>query len=250
MSEFKQQNPDQDKAKAFLPLAEQLHAAVDGYIASEEVPSSHSIEKAFDQAFADAAPALIYAKLKELPPAQFAELYVRVLGSEALKTQLDELTAIKSAELKREVRLQSIQHEALTSRTLSLDKLLPDDVIKIYLFSPNDPSIADKKHRDFALRQPLHRVVALRMITPSDGEVEVVYDNWVGPVWARDNGYDTPPFPTLSRGTTNKRISVHAPLSFETANGDQFTHPQIVGFIESADDVLLLDARMKAKKTS
>jgi hypothetical protein len=67
-------------------LAQELADALDARLHGEDVPTAASIELALDQAFADVAPGLITARLAQLPAVEFAELYVRVLGSEALET--------------------------------------------------------------------------------------------------------------------------------------------------------------------
>ena len=153
---------------SLLPLAQELANAVDARLAGDEVPTSASIERALEQALGDAAQGLITARLARLSAVEFAELYVRVLGSEALASQLSELTAIKSAELERHVRLQRIRDEAQTSGTLRIERLAPDEIIRIGLFDPRLPQLAGKSHAKDEKRRPLHRVVALRTVTPSD----------------------------------------------------------------------------------
>ncbi len=150
-----------DDADSLLPLAQELANAVDARLRGEDVPTSASIEQALDQAFADVAHGLITARLAQLSAVEFAELYVRVLGSEELKAQLAELTAIKSAELERHVRIQRIRDEAQTSGTFRIERLQPDEIIKIGLFDPRLPELAGKsyaKDEKKPAAAPSHRI--------------------------------------------------------------------------------------------
>jgi hypothetical protein len=230
--------PRQINADSLLPLAQELVNAVDARLRGEEVPTSASIEQAFDQAFADVAHGLITARLTQLSAVEFAELYVRVLGSGALTSQLAELTAIKSAELERQVRIQRIQDEARTSGTLRIERLQPDEIVRIGLFDPGLPDWAGKSYAKDAKHRPLHRVIAFRTVTPSERKVEVLYDNWVGPVWA--DAQRTTSLPPLSQGTLGERVTVRVPLTY-TTDEQVFRLPQIVGYIEMNDGTVLLD---------
>jgi hypothetical protein len=231
-------DPHEIKADSLLPLAQELANAVDARLRAEEVPTSASIEQALNQALADVARGVITARLTQLSAVDFAELYVRVLGSEALKSQLDELTAIKTAELERHVRIQRIRDEAQTSGTFRIERLQPDEIIKIGLFDPGLPQLAGKSYAKDEKHRPLHRIIALRTITPSERKVEVLYDNWVGPVWA--DAERTASLPPLSQGTLGERLTVLVPLIY-TTDDQEFRLPQIVGYIEMNDGTVLLD---------
>lgn len=221
-----------------LPLAQELATAVDARLRGEQVPTSASIENALEQALTDAARALITARLAELSAVEFAELYVRVLGSEALQSQLAELTAIKSAELERHVRIQRIRDEAQASGTFRIEWLQPDEIVRVGLFDPRLPELARKSYAKDEKRRPLHRVLALRAVTPSERKVEVLYDNWVGPVWADADRTDS--LPPLSQGTLGERLTVQVPPIF-TTDEQEFRLTQIVGYIEMNDGTVLLD---------
>ena len=223
---------------SLLPLAQELANAVDARLRGEQVPTSASIEQALDQAVADVARGLITARLAQLSAVEFAEVYVRVLGSEALEAQLAELTAIKTAELQTQVRIERIRDEAQASGTLRIERLAPDEIIKIGLFDARLPQLAGKSHAKDDKRRPLHRVIALRTVSPSERKVEVLYDNWVGPAWA--DADRTPGLPPLSRGSVGERLAVHVPL-FYTTDEQEFRSPQIVGYIEMSDGTVLLD---------
>jgi hypothetical protein len=227
-----------DDPDSLLPLAQELAEAVDARLRGQEVPTSASIEQALDQALGDVAHGLIIARLAQLSAVEFAELYVRVLGSDALKSQLAELTAIKTAELERHLRIERICDEAQTSGTLRIERLAPDEIIKIGLFDPRLPQLAGRSHAKDEKHRPLHRVIALRAVTPSERKVEVLYDNWVGPVWA--DADRTASLPPLSQGTLGERLAVHVPLVYTTAE-QEFPISQIVGYIEMNDGTVLLD---------
>jgi hypothetical protein len=231
-------DPPQSEADSLLPLAQELANAIDALLRAEQVPTSASIEQALDQAFADVARDVLTARLAQLSAVEFAELYVRVLGSEALKSQLDELTAIKSAQLERQVRIQRIRDEAQASGTLRIERLQPDEIIKIGLFDPGLPQLAAKSYVTDEKRRPLHRIIAVRTITPSERKVEVLYDNWVGPAWA--DAERTVSLPPLSQGTLGERLTVQVPPVF-TTDEQEFRLPQIVGYIELNDGTVLLD---------
>jgi hypothetical protein len=221
-----------------LPLAEELAKAVDARLRGEEVSTPASIEIAIERALAEAAHGLIAARLAHLSAVEFAELYVRVLGSEALQSQLAELTAIKSAELERHVRIQRIHDEAQASGTFRIEWLRPDEIIKIGLFDARLPELAGKSHAKDEQRRPLHRVLALRTVTPSERKVEVLYDNWVGPVWAEAER--TASLAPLSQGTLGERLTVQVPPIYTTEQ-QECRLPQIVGYIEMNDGTVLLD---------
>jgi hypothetical protein len=223
---------------SLLPLAQELTNAVDARLRGEEVPTSTSIEQALDHALADVAQHLITARLAQLSAVEFAELYVRILGSEALKAALAELTAIKTSELERHVRIQRIRDEAQASGTLRIERLAPDEIIKIGLFDPRLPQFAAKRYAKDGKHRPLHRVIALRTVSPSERKVEVLYDNWVGPAWA--DADRTANLPALSQGSVGQRLAVQVPLVF-TTDDHEFRPPQIVGYIEMNDGTVLLD---------
>jgi hypothetical protein len=229
---------------SLLPLAEELAEAVGVRLRGEDVPSSASIERALDAALADAARGLITARLAQLPAVEFAELYVRVLGSEALKSQLDELTALKSAELARQVHIRGICDEARAGGMLRIERLRPDEVIKIGLFDPGLPQFAAKSYANDERRRPLHRVVAARTVIPSKCKVEVLYDNWVGPAWA--DAERTAGLPPMSRGTFGQRLALHVPAVYRT-DDQEFRLPQIIGYIEMNDGTVLLDGGPRMK---
>lgn len=223
---------------SLLPLAQELADAVGARLRGEEVPTSASIEGALDAALADAAHGLITARLARLPAVEFAELYVRVLGSEALKSQLDELTVLKSAELERYVRIRGIRDETQASGILRIERLQPDEIIKIGLFDPELPQFAAKSHAKDERRRPLHRVIAVRAVIPSERRVEVLYDNWVGPAWA--DAQRTAGLPPLGQGTFGERLALHVPPVYRT-DDQEFRLRQVVGYVELNDGTVLLD---------
>ena len=238
MANSENEDQDQRQAASLLPLAAELENAIGARLRGEEVPTSASIEHAFEQAFAEVAHGLIAARLAELPPEEFAQLYVRVLGSEALRAQLDELAAITTERLQRQVLLQRIGQQAQTSGTLDLKLLKPDEIIKIGLFDPGLPQYANKGYAKDQKYRPLHRIVAARTTLPAEGKVEVLYDNWVGPVWADEQR--TPSLPAMSQGSLGERLSIHVPLVYQMQD-QELRPPQIIGYVETNDGTVLLD---------
>lgn len=242
MTKYDKENSGPEKLQPMQPLAEELERAIMARLQGEEVPTSISIDQAINQAFADVAPPLITSRLHELSAAEFAEVYVRILGSEALKLQLEELADIKSAELERQVRMEQIRHEAETLGLLRMERLLPDEVIRIGLFNPQlSAEYACKsyaKNKEYGQIKPLQRIVAARIIDPQQSQVEIIYDNWVGAVW--DQTMKKPGIRPLSHGTLDDRLQIHTPLKFKSETKD-FQHEQIIGYVETNDGELLLD---------
>jgi hypothetical protein len=242
-------NPD-DRRDSLLPLAELLRDAVDRHFSTDAIHTPSSLDAVFDRAFADIAPDLIKSRLSELAPQEFAEVYVRILGSEALTALLDELAATKTAQLAREARLQAIRHETRTTGMLKLERLDPNEMIRIGLFDAATPHLAAKRYADNPEHRPLQRIIALRALEPAIGHIEVLHDTWVGPVWA--NSQKTPPLPPHSRGAIGSytgnallpNLSLHTPLTYQAAGSEPVTLPQIIGYIESNDSTLLLDSNL------
>ena len=230
-----------------LPLAEALHDAIGRRLQADELTATFDIDRIIDTAFGDVAREVAHERLAGLSPVEFAKLYARINGDAELQGLLDVMRANQEAQLRREVRLGQISHEALTTGQLRLANLAPDEVIEIGLFEPTLPHLAGRRHVDDAEHRPLYRKIGMRIIEPEAGLVQVLNDTWVAPVWARsDRGVPIAPHARVTLGIPvgdglDAAVSHRAPIAYREEDHAEFMMPpQIVGYVEMNSGEVLL----------
>lgn len=255
MSPKHEQQPQQpsapDNVQALLPLAEQLQRSIDDQLASPDFQEGFTqLDTVVNKALQAVAERHIEDAIDQLSPQQFAELYLRVRGDEALAEHLHRLQEIHTELLAREARLATMGREARISGKLRLEHVPADEVLSFGLFDPDHPDLATKSQIDNGRIRPLHRVLQVRLLDPAQGEAEVLNDTWVGPIWAEDKKSPLATPHTLVRlgsrflnregETLDPTVSLKSPLTIQQPD-NVLTPPQIVGYVETLDHQLLLN---------
>jgi len=211
-----------------------------------------STEAVFDRALHTAMERMIMDKLDALAPAEFAQAYRSVNGDEALAAALDQLAEQRRQDVVRQTQLARMQRESRISGRLKLGELNVGEVLTLGLFDPGRPDLAARRFRDNQQVRPLHRILQVRLLDPEDGEVEVVHDTWTGAPWSQH--LRSPLAKPLSRGLLGTRsaidhndpirpeLTIHAPVVLQLNNDVELCPPQILGYAESLDRTVLLDA--------
>lgn len=206
----------------------------------------------FDDALRTVLERMLTDRLAALSPADFATAYRSVNGDPAFADALERIAAMQRADVERQERLARMRHEATVCGRLRLAELAAGEVIIVALFDPAQPRLAAKRFAGNQEVRPLHRLLQVRMVTPATGEVEVVQDTWTGAIWSQ--ALQTPRAEPLTRGRLGTRpasdpaaaiapeLTVHAPIVLALHDGQVLTPPQIVGYVETLDRRLLLDA--------
>jgi len=233
--------------ESLLPYAELLRDLVDRRLypqggADLSVPSDDAL---FDQALRIVLERMVADRLAALTPAEFAAAYRSVQGDPAFARALERLADQQRAEIARRTALARMQHEARVSGRLLLAELEEGETITVALFDPQHPELAARRFAGNSEIRPLHRELRVRVLRPATGEVEVVRDTWLGPIWAEQ--LRTPLAEPLTRGQLGcgaaPELTVHAPVEFVPEVGPVLRPPQILGYVETLDGTLLLDGR-------
>jgi len=241
--------------EALLPYAELLRELVDRrlYPRGGTDLTAPSDDALFDQALRVALERMVADRLAALTPAEFAAAYRSVQGDPAFADALERLADQQRAEVARRTALLRMQHEAQVSGRVRLAELDAGETINIGLFDPRRPDLAARRFAGNAEVRPLHRELRVRLVKPAEGEVQVVRDSWVGPIWAEE--LRSPQAEPMARGRLScgsaPEITAHAPIEFEPRAGSSpevtrqpsLRPPQIVGYVETLDGTLLLDGR-------
>jgi len=233
--------------EALLPYAELLRDLVDRrlYPQAGTDLTAPSDDALFDQALRIVLERMLADRLAALTPAEFAAAYRSVQGDPAFLRALERLADQQRADIARRTALARMQREARVSGRLLLAELEEGETITVGLFDPRHPELAARRFAANAETRPLHRELRVRVVTPAGGEVEVVRDTWVGPIWAEQ--LRTPLAEPLTRGRLGcgaaAELTVHAPIEFTPQDGAVLRPPQIVGYVETLDGTLLLDGR-------
>lgn len=227
--------------QSLIPYAEMLRDLV--YRRLYPTGATELVAESSDELFDDALRAvlerMIADRLAALTPAELAAAYRSVNGDEAFAAALDQLAQVQRRDVERQIRITRMAQQARISGRLLLADLEAGEVVSIGLFDPGRPDLAAKRYSDNQLARPLHRVLQVRIVDPASGEVEVIRDTWCGPVWAER--LRTPAAEPLSRGRLGAELTLQAPLTFRPDGGDELRPPQIVGYVETLDQTMLLD---------
>jgi hypothetical protein len=230
-----------------LPLAKALRDAIDRRVDAQREEPASPIDEVIDAAFIEVVQPLIAGRLESLSPADFAALYGRVMGNEALAAELEKIRAVKQAALEREARLTEIGYEALKSGMLRLSKLSVHEIIEVGLFDASLPQFASRQFAGNIEHRALHRVIGLRLIEPQRGRVQVLHDTWVGPTWAQSQrGEPLPPHARAVIGIPGDDdiepvLSARAPLAYRISD-ERMMPSQLVGYVELGTGEVLLGA--------
>jgi hypothetical protein len=241
---------DQDTA-SLVPYARQLRDLVYRrlYPDGSTDLGAVSADAMFDEALRTVLERMISDRLAALTPAEFAAAYRAVCGDAALADALDGLAALHEQDLARETRLLRMRREALVSGRLILAELSTGEVLTIGLFDPDRPRLAAKRFSENQEIRPLHRVLRVRLTEPAVGRCEVVNDTWTGALWSRH--LQTPLVAPLTPGVVGTQtpdapirpeLTLHAPLVFAPDSGEVVRPPQLVGYVETLDGQVVLDA--------
>lgn len=243
---------DQDTA-SLLPYARLLRDLVYRRLYPDGTTSLDAVsnDRMFDDALRAVLEKMIDDRLRSLTPAELAAAYRAVNGDAALAEALERLAAVQRHDIERRTRLARMQQEAVVSGRLLLGELDPGEVLRIGLFDPERPRLAAKRFSDNQEVRPLHRVLQVRLTEPAGGRCEIINDSWTGAVWSQH--LRTPALAALTPGTlgtpapsgepTRPELTLHAPIAFAPDSGDAVVlPPQIVGYVETHDGRLLLDA--------
>jgi hypothetical protein len=211
-----------------------------------------SDEPVFDEALRAVMERFIADNLRALTPGEFVAAYRSVNDDQHLAESLDALADVHGHAIAREIRFARLRQEASISGRLRLRDLTPDEVLTIGLFDPHRPELAARRHVDDQQYRPLHRVLQVRTVAPDRGAVELLRDTWSGPPWA--STMRTRLVESLSHvriGTLapsddaaelRAELSLHAPVTIVLESGGLVQPPQIVGYVETLDRQVLLDA--------
>lgn len=243
---------DEDTA-SLVPMAEILRDAVYGHLypTGETQLTLPSVDAMYDRAMQLVMERLIEQKVGALTPVEFAEAYCKIEGDEALLAALGTIKAVRGAQLERQAYIASLYQETSRTGQLRLERLQPDEVLRIGLFDPSLPHLASKQNSDNSKFRPLHRVLQLRLVEPDSGAVEIINDVWQGATWS--DSLKTPPIEPYTRGKLGSRrvadetapldpiLNLQGPIVIETEEGDTFSPPQIIGYVETLDKTLLLN---------
>lgn len=228
--------------ESLIPYAEMLRDLV--YRRLYPDGSTHLVAQSTDELFNDALRAvlerMIADRLAALTPAEFAAAYRSANGDEAFAAALDRLADEQRKDVERRTKLARMAYDARVSGRLRLAEIEAGEVLSIALFDPERPDLAARRYADNQLDRPLHRVLQVRVVDGASGAVEVVGDTWVGPIWAER--LRTPPAQPHCRGRLDSELTLHAPLTLRPEAGDEVRPPQIVGYVETLDHTVLLDA--------
>ena len=228
------------EVEPLLPIAQALQEAIEARLQGEAGDSPLDVDAAWDSALQEVAERLIASELAGVDPERVLRLYAERFGDEALAEKLGRWVGAKSEELDFAHRMEQARAAAGRSGTLPLAKLDPDLRISIGMFDPAQAAQAQKEGPI-----PPVRTIAFRLIDPRRGYAEVVHDT-VLPFSAAT------PFATDTRGTIGSEVvehglrwlepvlQVHAPLGYDFGSGTERT-PQVIGFVEAAAGLLLLD---------
>lgn len=244
--------PDTE-VESLIPMAESLRDAINRrlYPTGQTELSIPSIDNLFDDAFRDVMHEQLARKIGALTPVEFAEVYVRINPDQELSTQLEKRRDLVANVLTRQNELARIRETTQVSGKLNLQDLHVSNVITIGLFGADKPQLAAKRYSDNAENRPLQRVLQVRVIDPGCGRVQIVNDTWVGPIWSESQ--KSPLTEAHSTGILGSRsytdktsdleptLSLHSPLTFMEDRGELFNPPQIIGFVETLDQQILLD---------
>lgn len=234
-----------------LPLAEQLKRSIDDQLTDPDFREGFTqLDTVVNNALQTVAERQIEDAVDQLSPQQFAELYLRVRGDEALAEHLDQLKAVHTALLAREALLAAMSAEAKISGKLRLENVPAEEVLSFGLFDADHPDLAGKAHADNGQVRPLHRILQVRLLNPEQGEAEVLNDTWFGPIWAehKQSPLSTPHtlvtvgsrFLSQQGETLEPTISLKAPMTIKQPDS-VLSPPQIVGYVETLDHRLLLN---------
>jgi len=233
---------------ALLPYAELLRDLVDRrlYPSGGTDLSAPSDDALFDHALRVVLERMVGDRLAALTPGEFAAAYRTVNGDPALAEALERLAELQRADVARRTKLTRMHHEARVCGRLLLSELDAGETITVGLFDPRRPELAAKRFAPNVEVRPLHRELQVRVTGPASGEVEVIRDSWVGPIWADE--LRTPSAEPFARGQLTSaggaaEITVRAPITLTLTGGVALRPPQIVGFVETLDGTLLLDGR-------
>jgi len=227
------------EAEPLLPVARALQEAIDARLLGEP-GSVIDVDAAWDAAVREVATRIIGERLEAMEPEAVLGLYADRVGDEELKATLGAWAARRVRELELKQRREQLRDEAARSGSIPLAGLEPGSRLRLGLFEPSQTSQA---RRDGSV--PPSRTMELRLVEPESGCVDLISDV-VLPFSAADT------LPASSRGWIGStirgvdqvrrlepRLQLHAPLGYDFGGGPTNT-PQIVGFVEIDDGVLLL----------
>jgi hypothetical protein len=231
------------EAEPLLPVAQALQEAIQAKLADPEADGIVlDVDAAWDAAVAEVAQRLIATKLDELEPELVLELYARSAGDAALAAALERWAAAKTVELELQERIEQLRRDVSRSGALDLERLEPETRIEVGMF---DPAQISQARKDSAI--PPTRTLAVRLLDPHEGYVEVISDSVLPRATEGDFSPNTRGkigSEIVERGNRwlEPRLQVHAPLGYDLGSGTQRTR-QVIGFVEIGDGLLLVDAR-------
>jgi hypothetical protein len=230
------------EAEPLLPIAKALQEAIEAKLGPDPDGVVLDVDAAWDAAVAEVAQRVIATRLDELEPERVLRLYAESAGDAAVAAALERWAASKTAELELRERIERLRRDTSRSGALELARLDPDVRIEIAMF---DAAQMSQARKESAI--PPGRTLAVRLLDPGEGYVEVISDS-VLPLVPDDC------FPPHTRGKIGSeivergstwlepRLQIHAPLGYEFGSGTGRT-AQVIGFVEVGDGLLLVDAR-------
>jgi len=249
---FENAVPDDESLTGYAKL---LRDIVHTHLYPDPSTGSPSDEPVFDEALRAVMERMIADNLRALRPAEFVAAYrsTNANTNADLAASLDALADVHVNAVAREIQFAALRQQCSISGRLRLRDVAVDEVLTIGLFDPHRPDLAAHQHRDDEQFRPLHRVVQVRTLG-ADGRaaVELLRDSWIAPPWA--NAWRTQlvePLTRVSLGTLSPaedpsqvraELSLHAPLTIVLPTGAVIAPPQIVGYVETLDRQVLLDA--------
>ena len=238
------------EAEPFIPLAMELRDHVNDNLAGYEPDSDDglSITEVQDAAVRDVMRGMVGQALERMDPTDFIELYVERCGDDGLREQLEAQKERKTKDFQRASRLEDVRRSVEISGLLKLDLLDEEEVLTIGLFRASEPQHAHAPKSNL-IRDSRHlrRMLTIRLLDPSEGEVEVLEDAAMrnmqpiqGPLDDHLRGHIGSLVVSGDESFLEPALTVHSRISYDF-DGEVKTPNQIVGYVQTRTGEFLMD---------
>jgi hypothetical protein len=212
------------------------------------------LDPLLDHLILEKSGAVIEAILMQIPIEQLLDIYKGRAGSESLQEILAVVAERRANEIARQEAMAALESEVRISGLLQLERLQAGEVLTIGLFNPSQPKKASKSNSNNKNTQ--HLTLMVRLLNPSSGEVQVLSNEWTGPDSDTPSSKRrTPPLlkdhTVIFLGTElntpqgskfERSLTLKTRLSYHQGETPVVTPPEIIGYIETRDGILLMDS--------